>query len=187
MRPIFLFPGDSRFRRVAGLVVVGLITVAPVFGAKPGKVERREMKKEAGASAEDKTPVENAQTRVMSKLREQFEITDDAEWNLISERIAHVSELRRMVSGAAGVRGPVIGDKIKPGARADVTARQEQDALRTAVRDKLPDAEIKSRLARAHEVHRQNETKLAKAQEELRALLTVRQEAVAVVAGLLPP
>ena len=36
-----------------------------------------------------------------------------------------------------------------------------------AVRDKLPDAEIKARLARAHDVHRQNEAKLAKAQEEL--------------------
>jgi hypothetical protein len=32
-----------------------------------------------------------------------------------------------------------------------------------------------------------NEARLAKAQAELRAVLTVRQEAVAVLAGLLPP
>lgn len=39
----------------------------------------------------------------------------------------------------------------------------------------------------APDVHRQNEAKVEKAEEELRAVLTARQEAVAVVAGLLPP
>jgi hypothetical protein len=52
---------------------------------------------------------------------------------------------------------------------------------------KLPDAEIKARLARVHEVYVQDGARLAKAQEELRAVLTIRQEAVAVMAGLLPP
>jgi hypothetical protein len=35
-------------------------------------------------------------------------------------------------------------------------------------------------------VRKENEEKLTKAQEDLRALLDVRQEAVAVMAGLLP-
>ena len=51
--------------------------------------------------------------------------------------------------------------------------------------DNLTDAEIKARLDRLREVRKQNETKLTKAQEELRAVLSVRQEAVAVAAGLL--
>lgn len=55
------------------------------------------------------------------------------------------------------------------------------------MKDKLPDAEIKSRLDRAHEVQQQKEAQLARAQADLRAVLTVRQEAVAVLAGLLPP
>lgn len=59
-------------------------------------------------------------------------------------------------------------------------------ALSTAVRDKLPDAEIKSRLDRLRETRKDSEAKLTKAQEELRAVLSVRQEAVAVVFGLLP-
>ena len=58
--------------------------------------------------------------------------------------------------------------------------------LSSAVRDKLPDAEIKTRLERLREVRKDNEAKLAKAQEELRAVLSVRQEAVAVLFGLLP-
>jgi tRNA A37 methylthiotransferase MiaB len=58
--------------------------------------------------------------------------------------------------------------------------------LRAAITDKLPDAEVKSRLERLREVRKQNEAKVAKAQEELRAVLSVRQEAVAVMFGLLP-
>ena len=59
-------------------------------------------------------------------------------------------------------------------------------ALSSAVRDKLPDAEVKTRLERLREVRKENEVKLTKAQEELRAVLSVRQEAVAVIFGLLP-
>ncbi len=79
--------------------------------------------------------------------------------------------------------GPAPGIRSRPGG----SAHPEQDALRSAVGDKLPDAEIKVRLARAHEVFQQNEALLLKVQTELRAILTVRQEAVAVMAGLLPP
>ena len=50
----------------------------------------------------------------------------------------------------------------------------------------MPDGEIKARLDRLREVRKENEAKLAKAQEDLRAVLTVRQEAIAVMYGLLP-
>jgi hypothetical protein len=166
---------------------VGVGIPLPCFAAKPSKAERREMKLEKADAAPAKDVTESAPNRAASKLREQMGVADDAEWALISERLANIAELRRLVSGGPGLRSAVAGEKIKGAARADRPAQLEQDALRMAVRDKLPDAEIKARLARAHDVHRQNEAKLEKAQEELRAVLTVRQEAVAVVAGLLPP
>jgi hypothetical protein len=59
-------------------------------------------------------------------------------------------------------------------------------ALASALRDKLPDAEIKSRLDRLRDQRKESEAKLARAQEELRAVLTMRQEAMAVMAGMLP-
>lgn len=61
----------------------------------------------------------------------------------------------------------------------------EQTALTQAVTDKLPDAEIKARLTKLRETRKANEAKLEKAQDELRAVLTVRQEAQAVLMGLL--
>ena len=128
------------------------------------------------------------QERQMTFLREQFAVTDDAEWTLIAERITKVSEIRRSTLGGGGFgRGATQGGGGGGGNRPTrATANPEQDALRTALTDKLPDAEIKSRLARLRDVRKENETKLTKAQEDLRAVLTLRQEAIAVMAGLLP-
>ncbi|MCX6952765.1 MAG: hypothetical protein NTV51_11455 [Verrucomicrobia bacterium] len=124
---------------------------------------------------------------MMDRMREQLGVTDDAEWALISERLTKVTELRRgaMGGGAFGRGGPPGGGGGgNRGTRG--TGNPEQDSLRQAVTDKLPDAEIKSRLERLREVRKENETKLAKAQEELRAVLSVRQEAIAVMYGMLP-
>ena len=62
----------------------------------------------------------------------------------------------------------------------------EAEALRTAITDNLPNAEIQSRLTHLREVRKANEAKLTKAQEDLRAVLNVKQEAAAVLNGLLP-
>ena len=140
---------------------------------------------------------QDMQARMLAGLRERFEVTDDEEWKLISERLTKVMELRRNTAsstfggmgafsgrggpqGGGGDGGRSRGGPTRPGGNTELTA------LTTAVRDKLPDAEIKSRLDRVREVRKENEAKLAKAQEELRAVLSVRQEAFAVVAGLLP-
>lgn len=132
---------------------------------------------------------EEMQQRMSAMLREQFDVADDAEWKLISDRITAVTELRRNTlaggGGFGGMRGGP-GGAVAGGGRGGRGASPEQDALRQAITDKLPEAEIKSRLERLREVRKANEEKLTKAQEELRAILSVRQEAVAVMAGLLP-
>ena len=133
------------------------------------------------------------QARLMTAMRERFEVTDDEEWKLIAERIAKVTELRRSAGGGmGGFAFAGRGGQGTPGGAPDTRGRgataanPEVAALSAAVRDKLPDAEIKSRLDRVRETRKANEAKLGKAQEDLRAVLSVRQEAVAVVFGLLP-
>lgn len=120
------------------------------------------------------------QERMLNALREQFGVTDDAEWKAISERISAVTELRRSAGGFGGMGA------LRGGGRRGGAANPEQDALRQAIADKLPDAEIKARLERFRETRKANEEKLAKAQEDLRSILSVRQEAVAVMFGLIP-
>uniref|UniRef100_UPI0039C960C0 hypothetical protein n=1 Tax=Horticoccus sp. 23ND18S-11 TaxID=3391832 RepID=UPI0039C960C0 len=147
------------------------------------------------------------QARMLTQLRERLEVTDDEEWKVISDRIAKVNELRRSAPGAGGGIGAFMGrggpggpgggpGGGAPGGGGDTSGRgrgtrtgggsTEMTALASALRDKLPDAEVKSRLDRVRELRKENELKLTKAQEELRVVLSVRQEATAVMFGLLP-
>jgi hypothetical protein len=179
------------------LAGAGLLASAAVFEVRAAKAEMREIKRDktldAGGDKRDKdkdaqggkSRPEEAASRALERLRENLEVTDDAEWAIISARVTAIVDVRSSLGKGAG--GPGLPMKSKSAPRAKSSAHPEQDALRYAVRDKLPDGEVKARLARAHEVHVQNEARLAKAQAELRAVLTVRQEAVAVLAGLLPP
>ncbi len=126
---------------------------------------------------------EDMQARMLSNLRSQFDVADDAEWKLISERITKVMELRRTVAG--GGFGLLMFRGGNQGNRPATTVNPEADALRGALEDKLPDAEIKARLERLRLARKQSEARLDQAREDLRAVLTVRQEAVAVLVGLL--
>jgi hypothetical protein len=178
--------------------------------------DRRAQRRAAQAQNADQTPNADAngggfgrgrgqnfdpaqmQQQMMDRMREQLGVTDDGEWKLISDRITAVMELRRNAQaggGGFGGRGgqnfqggqPGGGQGGQGGRRGgNFTASPETTALRQAIEDKLPDAEIKARLARVREVKKTNDEKLAKAQDDLRALLTVRQEAMAVLAGYLP-
>ncbi|MBL9189573.1 MAG: hypothetical protein JNK23_18985 [Opitutaceae bacterium] len=143
---------------------------------------------------------EDMQARMLTALRDRLGVTDDEEWNLISKRIAAVTELRRNTAGGGGPGGILLGGGRGgppgggdtggrggrgPGGRGG-SSNAEVAALQAAITDNLPEAEIKSRLERVRESRRDNEAKLVKAQEDLRALLSVKQEATAVLFGLLP-
>ena len=131
-------------------------------GRKPGRGDRD------SAAANQKSRAEEATARSLEKLRDQLAVEDDAEWAVILERINRVNESRSALwkGSSSGKPGPVIADKGKKSSRS---ANPEQDALRYAVRDNLPDAEVKARLARARHVHEQAEARLAQAQSDLRA------------------
>lgn len=135
---------------------------------------------------------EEMRARMMTALRDQFGVTKDEEWALISTRINAVMELRRAAGpgfgGGFGFRGPGGGGGPNGGGggRRGPGSSPEAEALRTAITDNLPNAEIQARLTHLRDVRKENEAKLTKAQEELRAVLNVKQEAAAVLNGLLP-
>ncbi|MFZ9747036.1 MAG: hypothetical protein ACO3G4_10435 [Opitutaceae bacterium] len=179
---------------VLPLVVASLLsTVVTAQNAPGGGEDRRRRGGEGGGDRGGFNPQE-MQARMLAGLRDRMEVKDDEEWKLISERIAKVSELRRSAPGGPGMmmmgRGPggpgrEEGGSGRGGFRPG-GGSAELTALASALRDKLPDAEIKSRLDRLRDQRKDGEAKLARAQEELRAVLTMRQEAMAVMAGLLP-
>ncbi len=148
--------------------------------------------------------------RMMDRMREQFDVQDNAEWQAISDRIAKVMDARRALGGlGGGGGGPGMGlaggpppgggpPPAEPGAGGQ-NQRQfrpgpggfnrepavELTALRKAVDAKAPAAEIKAKLAELRAARKAKEAALEQAQEDLRQILSARQEAVAVMAGLL--
>jgi hypothetical protein len=128
--------------------------------------------------------------RMMDRMREQFGVKDDTEWKLISERIEKVSDARRETAGrgmgmmfGGGGRGGGQGGGGRGGFGGEPIP--EQDALQKAVESNAPADEIKTKLAKYREAMKAKEAKLVKAQDELKQVLSVKQEATAVLMGLL--
>jgi len=129
------------------------------------------------------------QERVNGSLREQMGVTNDDEWSLIQERINAVSKARAAVMadgggmmGMGGMRGGFGGGR---GGGMSSRLSPEAQALQQAIDDGAPAAQIKDLLAKLQAVRRAKQAALVQAQDDLRAVLTIRQEAVAQLIGLL--
>jgi len=138
---------------------------------------------------------EQMRQRMMERYREQLEIKNDDEWKAIEPRITKVMEARRDVGfgGGFGFRGPG-GDRRRGGdggndggdrRRIGGEPSPEAEALQKAIEAKASNEEIKTKLAKFREAKKTKEANLTKAQDELRKVLSVRQEASAVMMGLL--
>jgi hypothetical protein len=129
--------------------------------------------------------------RMMERMREQFGVTNDDEWKIISERIEKVNESRRGMGGVFGRmgRGPGGGGPGGGGRGGRGWGPQssaEEQELQKAIEDKASNDVIKAKLAKVRDAHKASDEKLRAAQAELKEVLDTRQEAVAVLMGLLP-
>lgn len=147
---------------------------------------------------------EEMRKRFSGMLKEQFQVESADEWAIIEERMRKVQELRAATgSGGMGALGALAGNRSRRQGNGDNAPGQggaggrrggfmgmqsspESEALATALKNNSSPADIQERLTRLRESRKANEAKLAQAQEDLRAVLNVRQEAVAVLMGLLP-
>ncbi|MBI3416016.1 MAG: hypothetical protein HY043_12015 [Verrucomicrobia bacterium] len=139
---------------------------------------------------------EQMRQRQMERYKEQLDVSDEAEWKVISGLIEKVSTARRETGGGFGGFGRGGGGPGGPGGggqggggggRAAFGGQQlpEAEALQKAIEAKASSDEIKTKLAKYREARKVKEANLEKAQEELRKVLSVKQEAAAVLAGLL--
>lgn len=138
---------------------------------------------------------EQMRVRMMERYREAFEVKDDAEWKLIEGRITKVSDARRDMGGfgrgfggpggPGGRRGGNGGDQAGGGRRFGPEPSPEAEALQKAIEAKASADEIKTKLAKYRESQKAKQASLEKAQAELRQVLSVKQEAQAVLMGLL--
>ena len=132
----------------------------------------------------------------MEMYRERLEITSDDEWKAIQPLVAKVTEARREVGsgfgrnmfrppggGRGGDQGGGNAGRRGPGGFGEPSP--EETALEKAIESKAPASDIKNAMAKLRDSKKAKEAKLAAAQDNLRKVLTVRQEAQAMLAGLL--
>jgi hypothetical protein len=145
---------------------------------------------------------EEFRQRMMDNYRERLEIKGDDEWKAIQPLIEKVSEARRDVAfggggfgfgrGGGGRRGGGNNDAqangTNQGGRRGFPGGEpspEAEELQKAIDSNASKEELKTKLAKVREARKEKEAKLAKAQEDLKKVLTVKQEATAVLMGLL--
>ena len=143
---------------------------------------------------------EQMRARMLERYREAFEVKDDAEWKLIETRITKVTDAQR--DARSGGMGRMFGGPGGPGGRrggdqgGDQTAdtrrarfggepNPDAEALQKSIDAKASNDEIKAKLAKYRESQKAKQASLEKAQDELRKVLSVRQEANATLMGLL--
>jgi hypothetical protein len=136
---------------------------------------------------------------MMDRLRDQMEIKDDQEWQAIEPKLGKVWDARRDVmamgfrgfgggrrrNNGGGDNGGNGGDNQRPRRSPFGEPSAAMEELQKAIEAKAPTAEIKTKLAAVRAELKDKQAKLVAAQEELRGILTPRQEAIATVNGML--
>ena len=133
------------------------------------------------------------QQRMMDNIREQLNFTNDTEWSAVEPLVQKVMDARRD-AGGGGMgrmfgrnRGGQNGGPGGPGGgRGGMfgQASPEQEALQKALDDDAPAAQVKDLLAKYKASQKAKQAKLEAAQEDLKKVLTSKQEAQAFLLGL---
>ena len=136
---------------------------------------------------------ETIQKFTMDNLRKQLAVTDDAEWSVIEERLAKVVRMRAetMFGAGMGLMGGMGRGGTERNGRGFAALQNlglsdpNLESLQKLNERDASETEVKAGLEKLRAGRREKQVQLAKAQEDLRAVLTVRQEAVLVLAGTL--
>ncbi|MDB6030339.1 MAG: hypothetical protein JWM16_677 [Verrucomicrobiales bacterium] len=139
---------------------------------------------------------EQMRQRMMERYKEQLEVKSDDEWKIISERIEKVMTAQRDARmggmGMFGRRGGRPGGDNAGDTNTNTNRNRfagepnpDVEALQKAIDAKASSDEIKTKLAKVRQTMKEKEASLVKAQDDLRKVLSVRQEAIAVTSGLL--
>ncbi len=136
--------------------------------------------------------------RMLDGLKDRLEVKDDAEWKALEGRVGKVldaaMEVRagrmggfggfggRSRGGNSDTNAPAGGGRSRGGFG---TPSPEVEALNKAIESKASEADVAAALEKVRAAAKAKEAKLEAAQEDLKKLLTPRQEAIAVANGLL--
>lgn len=129
--------------------------------------------------------------RALENVRDGLGFTDDAEWSAVRPLVENLIELQQKNEQAAqqlrsrrffGANNPFMKNF---GAAFKAQESPEQTALQQAVDDNAPAAQVRDAIAKFRAAQKEQQAKLEAAQANLRKVLTAKQEAQAILLGLL--
>ena len=171
---------------VVGLLAMILCSISISQETAETQPERRRDSRERG-----RRDPEQMRQRMVERMKETLEVKDE-EWKVLEPRITKVFSLMLQTRGRFFRGRRFQGQRRPDSEQASRTERQQskvekaQNELRTILENKdAKTAEIKQKLKALREAQEKAKQELAKAQEELRGVLTLRQEAQLVLMGIL--
>ena len=120
--------------------------------------------------------------RIMDRYRENLGFSV-AEWKVVQPKVQAVMDNR--ISGVSGMMSMFGGSRRGRGGDSSTEKTPTSELRDLLEKDDASKGAIKAKLAAYRADRKAREAKLKKAQEDLRQLLTIKQEAQAVLAGLL--
>jgi hypothetical protein len=128
------------------------------------------------------------QQRMLERAQEQLGFTNDVEWDAVKPLVQKVQEAQ-MSARAGQMRGMFGGGRNRGGGNGGgngmFPADAERDALQKAVDDNAPASQVKDLLAKYKASQKAKQAKLEAAQADLKKVLSTKQEAQAVLSGLI--
>ena len=134
------------------------------------------------------------QQRMLDGIKDRLDFTNDVEWDAVKPLVQKVLDARRDVGMGGGMRA-LFGGGNRGGDQAGGNNRTrgggmfgspsaEEEALSKALKDNAPAAQIKDLLAKHKASKAAKQAKLEAAQDNLKNVLTTKQEAQAYVLEL---
>ena len=184
-----------------GVASVLIITVSVLFAADEPQQPQRGQRPNAGQRDQRGERMQRGgrggfdraamRERMLDMMQERMGASDE-EWTVIKPRLSKVMELGQDASGRGGMMG-MFGRRRggrgpeRPDAEAESSAVQKASAdLQATLEKEAPSAaEIKAKLTALRGAREKAKQNLIKAQQELREVLTLKQEAQLVMMGML--
>ncbi|QOV88850.1 hypothetical protein [Humisphaera borealis] len=179
-------PAKLRRRVFALLLCAGLgLPVLAAKDDKPLKEKPAKDKNVVDARKDEPKVKQSSEERWLETVHEQIK-PSEAEWDVLKPRVDKVIRLVREVNAgreSKGVREP-RAEKIDDMATTDVHLKSK--ALNDALFDPFTSpSRVREHVAAYRAARESAKQNLLRAQEELRQLLTTRQEAILIIMGLL--
>ena len=183
----------SRWKAVLLFAFAGLLATVWAGGAFSAQGRPGAAGGAAGGQQRRRFDPEQMRQAMLERMKESLGATDE-EWKVLGPKVEKVQTLSRQVGGGGGMGGLFGGRGRRATTRPEGAEETRQlSAVEKAVEElratleneQAQPEEIKKKLTALREAREKAKQELDKAQEALREIVTLRQEAQLVLMGLL--